>query len=35
VLNALIAKAIGMNVNTHRGDHAHNELDALLTRIPT
>jgi len=35
VLNALIAKAIGMNVNTTVATTAHNELDALLTRIPT
>jgi hypothetical protein len=35
VLNALIAKAIGTNVNTTVATTAHNELDALLTRIPT
>ena len=35
VINALIAKAIGTNVNTTVATTAHNELDALLTRIPT
>jgi hypothetical protein len=35
VINALIAKAIGTNVNTAVATAAHNELDALLTRIPT
>jgi len=35
VINALIAKAIGTNVNTSVATAAHNELDALLTRIPT
>jgi len=35
VINALITKAIGTNVNTTVATTAHNELDALLTRIPT
>jgi len=35
VINALVAKAIGTNVNTSVATVAHNELDALLTRVPT
>jgi Concanavalin A-like lectin/glucanases superfamily len=35
VINALIARAIGTNVNTSVATAAHTELDALLTRIPT
>ncbi|TLZ28822.1 MAG: LamG domain-containing protein [Gammaproteobacteria bacterium] len=35
VINALIANAIGTNVDTTAATAAHNELDALLTRIPT
>jgi hypothetical protein len=35
VINALIAKAVGTSVNTSVATAAHNELDALLTRIPT
>jgi hypothetical protein len=35
VINALIANAIGTNVDTTAATAARNELDALLTRIPT
>ena len=35
VINALIAKAIGTNVNTTVATAANNELNALLTRVPT
>jgi len=35
VINALIAKAIGTNVDTTVATAANNELDALLTRVPT
>ncbi len=35
VIDALIAKAIGTNVDTTAASAARNELDALLTRIPT
>ena len=34
-INALIAKAIGTNVDTTVASAANNELNALLTRIPT
>ena len=34
-INALIAKAIGTNVDTTAATAARNELNALLTRIPT
>jgi len=35
VINALIAKAIGTNVDITVASAANNELNALLTRIPT
>jgi hypothetical protein len=35
VINALIANAIGTNVDTTAASAARNELNALLTRIPT
>jgi Concanavalin A-like lectin/glucanases superfamily len=35
VIDALVAKAIGSNVNTAAANAARNELNALLTRIPS